>query len=399
MAILIEMPKLSDTMEEGIILKWRKKEGDEIKQGEILVDIQSDKADMELDAFESGVIRKIFVEEGKGVKIGERIAIIGLKDEDISDLLSRVKKIVTKEEKKVIDKNIEPERKTSPHETKISSGRIKATPLAKKIAKDNRIDLAYLKGSGPNGRIIKQDVSEQMRSGIGSIQIGKGKSVPISLMRKTIAKRLVESKNQAPHFYLTASIKMDSAFKSREEFNSSKNKKISFTDIIVKAIATCLKKHQKVNSVWNVDSIIQNEEINIGVAVAIEDGLITPVVKNCDQKNILEISDEIKILAAKAKEKKLKPEEFQGNSFTISNLGMFDIDNFTAIINPPDSAILAVGAINEIPVVEDGKITIAKIMKVTLSCDHRVIDGAVGAQFLQSLKEILEKEIVINSNE
>lgn len=389
MAVIIEMPKLSDTMEEGIILKWKKNEGEEILQGEILVEIQSDKADMELDAFESGVVRKIFVEAGKGAKIGEKIAIIGSRDEDISELLTSTKKIETKIEKPKIEKKLEEKKFSQSNKNE----NLKASPLAKKIARENRIDLQFLSGSGPSGRIIKQDVDDVIHSNVGSPQIGKGKSVPISLMRKTIAKRLVESKNSSPHFYLTSKIKMDSVFKLREDFNAKQNKKITFTDIIVKAISISLSKNQQVNSVWLGDSIFQNEEINIGVAVALEDGLITPVVKDCDKKNIIEISDEIKSLATKAKEKKLKPEEFQGNCFTISNLGMFEIDNFTAIINPPDSAILAIGSIVDTPIVEENKIVISKIMKVTLSCDHRVIDGAIGAKFLQTFKKLMEFEV------
>ena len=391
MATIIEMPKLSDTMEEGIILKWRKKEGEEIKQGEVLVDIQSDKADMELEAYDSGVVKKIFVNEGIGAKVGEKIAIIAAQNEDISGLLNETKKIVNEAEQK-IDSGKKVETKQTQQKVE-RSGKFVASPLAKKIARENRIDLSFVNGSGPGGRIIKQDIDEIMRAGMGTVKFGKGDSVPLSLMRKTIARRLVESKIQAPHFYLTMKIKMDSAVKKREEFNSAKNTKISFNDLIIKAVSIGLKKHPQVNSSWNFDSIFVNEEINIGVAVAIDDGLITPVVRDCDKKNILQISAEVKELAVRAKEKKLKPEEFQGNTFTISNLGMFEIENFTAIINPPDSAILAIGSIIDEAIVVDGKIVVGKTMKVTLSSDHRVIDGAVGAQFLQTVKNNLEDEI------
>lgn len=394
MATRIDMPKLSDTMEEGIILKWKKNEGDTIKQGEIIAEIQSDKADMELEAYESGVILKLFAKEKEAVKIGAPLVIIGKAGEDFSNLLKTETKKV--ENKKSASSEISKTTKTTVSKISTSDKRIKASPLAKRIAIEKGVELNYLVGTGPLGRIVKQDVENYSLVSNVKYSDEEVNRIPISLMRKTIARRLSASKVIAPHFYVTIEIKMDKVAEMREKINSEKNVKISYNDFIVKAVSIAIQKHPEVNSSWNHDSIVYHKKIDIGVAVSTDEGLTTPVVRNSNDKSLQEISSEIKQLAIKSKERKLKPEEFQGSTFTISNLGMFDVENFTAIINPPESAILAVGTVVEKPIISANKIVIGKVMKVTLSCDHRVIDGAMAGRFLQTLKQILESTTEIN---
>lgn len=401
MATKVSMPKLSDTMEEGIILKWLKKEGDAVKQGEIIAEVQTDKADMELEAYDTGILRKIFVAEGKGAAVGKPIAIIGTASEDIAALLvdtsapsagHAAPAIVVPSPK--ASEESQPSVVTAAAPSAAVDARMKASPLAKAIAQQNKIDLNSISGSGPMGRIVKKDLESALTRGASrsprTYVPGTSTEIPLSLMRKTIAKRLVESKTTAPHFYLTYDVDMKRAMDLRASINSDADVKISYNDIIVRACALALRNHPKVNSSFAIDKIIQHGAINVGVAVAIEDGLITPVIRNTDMKSLFEIAGESKELAAKAREKKLKPEEFSGGTFTVSNLGMYDVEEFAAIINPPEAAILAVGTIVEKPVVENGQIVLGHRLKLTLSCDHRVVDGAVGAQFMQEVKLTLE---------
>ena len=397
------MPKLSDTIDEGIILKWVKKEGDSVKQGEIIAGVQTDKAEMELEAYDSGIIRKIFVPEGKGAPVGKPIAIIGSATEDISALLVDTSApVVSHGVSPSIEAPKTPEQSKPPVTAVVSAsagadGRTKASPLAKVIAEQNKIDLSMISGSGPMGRIVKRDLEPVLAKGLPvaskNYVAGKTVEIPLSMMRKTIAKRLVESKTTAPHFYLTYEIDMDRAVDFRTSLNAALNMKTSYNDIIVKTCALALRDHPKVNSSFAGDKIIQHGPINVGIAVALDDGLITPVIRNADMKSIQEIANESKELATKARDKKLKPDEFSGGTFTVSNLGMFGVEEFAAIINPPEGAILAVGAIVEKAVVVNGKVQTGSRLKLTLSCDHRVVDGAVGAQFMQEVKAILENPI------
>ena len=406
MATKMLMPKLSDTMDEGVILKWRKKEGESIKQGDILADIQSDKADMEQEAYDSGVILKLFVKEGEGVKVGAPLVIIGKAGEDIAHLLSEAPASTppsTQSAAPAPVKEVPAAPVTvAPQEAQSFTGgnslRVKASPLAKKIAQENNIDLAMISGSGPGGRIIRRDVESTTSAASTKANVFAQKEsvkIPLSMMRKTIAKRLLESKSTVPHFYLTVEINMKRAIEFRNSLNSSGDIKISYNDLVVKATALALRQNPKANSSFGGDHIVQHGRIDISIAVAIDEGLITPVLRSADMKGLADISSEIKDLAKKAREGKLKPEEFTNGTFTISNLGMFDIENFAAIINPPEGAILAVGAIIEKPVVEHNTLVAGHTMKVTLSCDHRVIDGAIGAAFLQSFKRILENPALL----
>jgi pyruvate dehydrogenase E2 component (dihydrolipoamide acetyltransferase) len=397
MATLIKMPKLSDTMEEGVILKWLRKEGEKIKQGDILVEIQSDKADMELEAYDSGVVRKIFVPEGSKAPIGGLIAVIGGPDEDISAVLSGTPTISAP---KAVDRSMQPASSAAqaPQPTeKPSDGKGKASPLARKLASDYKIDLSSVSGSGPQGRVIKRDL-EGMLSGkpSGSPAISKpiipgtSNDVELSPIRKTIAKRMTESKATAPHFYVTVEVDMDPAMTFRDQINNVKEIKLSFTDIVIKASSEALMKHPQVNATYLGDKMRQYHYTHIGVAVAMEEGLVTPIVRNCEQKRLDQINAELRDLVERARTRKLKPDEYLGATFTISNLGMFGVDEFAAIVNPPEGAILAVGGIVEKPVVKNSQIVIGHTMKVTLSSDHRIIDGAVAARFMQDLKKILE---------
>jgi pyruvate dehydrogenase E2 component (dihydrolipoamide acetyltransferase) len=403
MATKMLMPKLSDTMEEGVILKWRKKEGDKVKAGEIIADIQSDKADMEQEAYDTGVLLKIFPKEGDGVKVGSPLVIIGKEGEDISALVREsspapsVPKTETAAHAPAVVPMSPPPAEAAPVPPAASStGRIKASPLAKKIAQDKNIDLRSITGSGPYGRIVKADVLST--SGTAALQRKvltplETKEIPLSMMRKTIAKRLMESKSTIPHFYLTVEMNMRRAIEFRTSLTDLTGTKISYNDMIVKAAALALRENPKANSSYMGEKIVQHGRVDVSVAVAVDEGLITPVIRSADQKTLQEISTETKELAARAREGKLKPEEFTNGTFTISNLGMYDIENFAAIINPPEGAILAVGSIVQKPVIENGVIAAGNTMKVTLSCDHRVVDGAVGAEFLRSFKKMIENPL------
>lgn len=404
MATKIMMPKLSDTMEEGIILKWVRKEGERVRQGEIIAEIQTDKADMELEAYDSGVLKRIVVPEGGRVPVGSLIAIIGDADEDIALLLeetSKPRRGIVQDQEPAVGGAKEGVTTEDTGGGRIDT-RVKASPLAKRIAEEHGIDLASVRGSGPEGRITKEDVEVAVSTRVSTAPAASGlvaaqgleyEDVEPSLMRKTVARRMHESKITVPHFYVTMEINMKNAIEFRRELNELEDAKVTFTDIIVKGSAVALVRHPKVNSSFVGDKIRLNRAVNIGVAVALDDGLVTPVIRNCESKSLRDIATESKDLADRARARKLKPEEYQGGTFTVSNLGMFDVENFVAIINPPEGAILAVGAIAEKPVIENEQVTIGHTMKVTLSCDHRVIDGAVGAQFLQELRKILENPL------
>tara|TARA_B100001250_G_scaffold404211_1_gene419827 strand:- start:288 stop:1505 length:1218 start_codon:yes stop_codon:yes gene_type:complete len=404
------MPRLSDTMTDGVVSKWHKKEGDEIKEGDLLADIETDKATMEFESFQEGFLLYIGVKESESAPVDSVLAILGQKGEDISSLLDQENDKSKKETNELITQ--EEENKSSSEQsdlnqkiiTPLSSNdekRLKISPLARKIANEKGIDVNTIQGSGDNGRIIKRDLESVDKNVIvESIQPNTSQTLsatnhPLSQMRKTIANRLSESKFSAPHFYLTTKINVDSLIELRKNLITNLDTKISFNDIIIKAVAFSLSKHPNINVSWGKQSIIENKEINIGVAIAVEDGLVVPVIKNTDQHNILDISKKIKEFVGKANNKKLTLDELTGNTFTVSNLGMFGIDEFTAIINPPDSCILAIGSIQQTPIVKDGEIKIGNVMKVTLSSDHRVVDGAQGAQFLKTLKTMLENPLLM----
>ena len=425
MAEIIRMPKMSDTMEEGVIASWLKKVGDEIKSGDILAEVETDKATMELESYDDGTLLHIGIKDGESVPVNGIIAIIGEKDEDISEILNEassdssnkeeekeplVEENIDKKDEEVKDEEINKDISDSIKEVEnteniSSNGRTKASPLAKKIALEKGIDLKNIQGSGEGGRIIKKDLESipSEDANIPSQKIDLPKiiaeesydEIAVSQMRKTISKRLSESKFTAPHFYLTMEINMDNCIEGRKKINETSQVKISFNDIILKACASALRKHPMVNSSLIENKIRKNHHIHIGVAVAVDEGLLVPVIRFADNKTLTHISLEVKDLADKAKEKKLQPSDWEGNTFTISNLGMFGIEEFTAIINPNDSCILAVGGIKNTPVVKNGEIIPGNIMKVTMSCDHRLVDGATGAKFLKTLKELLEDPIKI----
>ncbi len=412
MAIKISMPKLSDTMTEGHLVKWLKKEGDRVEASEIIAEAESDKATMELEAYDSGVLLKIIVPEGGKVPVGGTLAIIGEKGEDISPLLKSGPVVETTPSG---DSPLLPDSLPSvPKAEAISddglitsgTGRIKASPLARKLAAERGLDLRRIAGSGTGGRIIVRDINaapapaaapSAVPSAVSQVVAGReDQNLALSTMRIAIAKRLTESKNTAPHFYLTMDIDMDQAVEFRTTLNTLQTEvKISYNDLIVKATARALTRHPMVNASFQEQSIVQRGRVDIGVAVAIEDGLITPIVRQADRKSILEISQEVRALAEKARTRKLLPDEYTGSTFTISNLGMYDITHFTAIINPPEAAILAVGSVRRIPVVRENQVVPGWRMQVTLSCDHRVVDGATGALFLQELKRLLENPVAM----
>lgn len=425
---VVLMPRLSDTMTEGVIAGWNKNVGDTVKKGDVLAEIETDKATMELESYKNGTLLYAGAKKGEKIAVNDLLAIIGEKGKvDVDAIVAAAKSgggqpAATeqpapdshREEAKGSAGSGQLETVSEEHAVSSSSnGRVKASPLAKKIAAEKGIDLKGVQGSGDGGRIVKQDIdnykpaAKQSASG-GQLQtsIGAARSqqpagqvsfdeVPVSQMRKVIAKRLAESKFSAPHFYLTMAIDMDKAVESRTKLNETSKVKISFNDIVLKACAVALKQHPAVNSSWLGDKIRYNHHINIGVAVAVEDGLLVPVVRFADTKSLSQIGAEVKEYAQKAKDKKLQPSEWEGNTFTISNLGMFGIDEFTAIINPPDACILAVGGISQVPVVKNGAVVPGNVMKVTLSCDHRVVDGATGAAFLQTLKKLLEEPLLM----
>lgn len=403
MAEVIRMPRMSDTMEEGNIVGWLKKEGDKVEAGDTLAEVETDKATMELDSFTDGIILHIAVKEGP-VPIDGIIAVIGKEGEDWKSLLASPSPSAAKAEEPAAPSlsSVSSAPITTP-QAPISdnSDRIKASPLAKNIAKEAGVDISAISGSGDSGRIIKRDVEAFLQSGTISTKPASApvfaqsgsEEKPVSQMRKTIARRLSESMFSAPHFYLTMTLDMENAIASRNKINEISPVKISFNDLVIKAVAASLKKHPAINASWLGDKIRYHHDVHIGVAVAVEDGLLVPVIKNTDLKSLSQINNEVKVLAGKAKDKKLQPDEMTGNTFTISNLGMFGIDEFTAIINPPDACILAVGAIQAKPVVKNGAVVPGNEMKVTLSCDHRVVDGATGAQFLQTFKGYMEDPV------
>ncbi|MBM3451818.1 MAG: pyruvate dehydrogenase complex dihydrolipoamide acetyltransferase [Bacteroidetes bacterium] len=417
MAELVYMPKLSDTMTEGVVAAWNKKVGDVIKSGEVLAEIETDKATMEFESFYDGTLLHIGVETGKAAPVNSLLAIIGLPDEDISSLLSNAP--LPESESTVGSDPIKIEANTTPVAAPVQmdlpkkeptiepiiytdSERVFASPLAKKLAEEKGIDIGYVSGTGEGGRITKRDVDHYVpytSTGKSNKTITPGIEAfhdePVSQMRKTIAKRLSDSKFTAPHFYLTLDIDMDNAIALRKSLNTVAEVKISFNDMVVKSVANALKKHPAVNSSWLGDVIRRNQHVHIGVAVAVDEGLIVPVIRFADTKELTQISAEVKEYAQRAKEKKLQPSDWEGNTFTISNLGMFGIESFTAIVNPPDSCIMAVGGIKETPVLKNGMVVPGNVMKVTLSCDHRVVDGAIGSAFLQTFKQYMENPVVL----
>lgn len=417
-ATVVRMPLLSDTMKEGKIVAWHKKEGDKVKSDDVLADVETDKATMEVMPYADGTLLYVGVKEGEAAKVNDIIAIVGKPGTDVKPYLQNdlaVQNEETAGEPKDSDQSgVRAKAEVSPVQTEGGTEeddeRVKASPLAKKLAEEKGIDIRQVKGSGDNGRIIKRDVDQfqpsqaaarpaQQKQAAATPPVALGKEgytdQPLSQMRKVIAQRLSESKFTAPHFYLRMTVTMDKAIEARKAINEVSPVKVSFNDLIVKAAAMALRKHPEVNSSWMGDFVRQNQHIHIGNAVAIEDGLIVPVIKFADQKSLSQIAEESKSLAEKARTKKLQPPEFSGNTFTISNLGMMDIDEFTAIINPPDSCILAVGKIAATPVVENNQVVVRQLLKLTLSCDHRVVDGAVGARFLQTLKAHLENPVTM----
>jgi pyruvate dehydrogenase E2 component (dihydrolipoamide acetyltransferase) len=410
MAEVIKMPRLSDTMTEGKIVSWNKKVGDSVKPGDVLAEVETDKATMELESYQEGVLLHIGVDAGNAVIVDGVLAVIGKAGEDFQALLSEAPKDNTASVANTPTAAPEPAaapqaQASSPIATSQNDSRVKASPLAKKIAEEKGINIQSLVGSGDGGRIVKRDLDQaQPQSGstptktfTPTAPVGTEGyiDIPLTQMRKTIARRLSESMFSAPHFYLKMEINMDAAIEARNAINAVSPVKVSFNDMIIKASAAALRRHPDVNSSWMGDFIRQNQHIHIGSAVAMPDGLIVPVVRFADQKSLSDIAAETKMLYGKAKDKKLQPQEFSGNTFTISNLGMMDIEDFTAIINPPDSCILAVGRIKEVVVKKGEGFAVSNVMKVTLSCDHRSVDGAVGASFLQTLKGFIEQPVTM----
>ncbi len=411
MAEVIRMPKMSDTMTEGVIVAWHKKVGDTVAPGDILAEVETDKATMELENYVKGTLLHIGIKEGEAVPVDAVIAVLGQPGEDFSALLSAAPAAVPAKEEKpaesapanTLSPVSTPATPAAPAPVASADGRVKASPLARKMAEEKGVDLNSVQGTGDNGRIVRRDIENyqpaaKAASTAGSTAVFGQESyeeVAVSQMRKTIARRLSESKFTAPHFYLTMEINMDKAVAARKAINEYAEVKVSMNDIIVKAASIALRKHPKVNSSWLGDKIRFNHHIHIGVAMAVDEGLLVPVVRFADHKSLSQISAEVKAYSEKAKSKKLQPSDWEGNTFTISNLGMFGIEEFTAIINPPDACILAVGGVKETVVVKNGEMRPGQVMKVTLSCDHRAVDGVVGSQFLQTLKELLEEPVKI----
>ena len=437
MAEVVRMPKMSDTMTEGVIAKWHKKVGDKVKSGDLVAEIETDKATMEFESYQEGTLLYRAAEEGKAVPVDGILAVLGKEGEDYKAVLGEEgsKTLEKKEEASPAKKestakapepapaktespkpaakpspSVQPASKPAPV---MSDSRLKASPLAKKMSSEKGIDLNAVQGSGENGRIVKRDVewfkpgnaspkksskasaAEPIRLPDSFVSEESSEEISVSQMRKTIAKRLAESKFTSPHFYLTIDMDMDNAISTRESINVSKGTKISFNDLVIKAAAFALRVHPKVNSSWQGETIRINHHVHIGVAVAVEEGLLVPVVRFADSKTLSEINSEVKQYAQKAKDKKLQPADWQGNTFTISNLGMYGIEDFTAIINPPDACILAIGAVRQVPVIKNGNVVPGNRMKVTLSCDHRVVDGATGADFLKTFKALMENPVVM----
>ena len=406
---IINMPRLSDTMEEGTVASWLKQVGDSIEEGDILAEIETDKATMEFESFFSGVLLHIGTAVGQTAPVDTLLAIIGPAGTDVSAILAAPpaspKAAISEVEEAPVTPTPKVEPVAAPVATVAAStpntGRIMASPLAKKIAKEKGIDLQLVTGTGESGRIVKRDVEQYTPAAVSSAQptvfvpAGQEKQEEIlnSQMRKTIAKRLGASKFSAPHYYLSVELDMDAAIAFRKQYNSIPDTKISFNDIVVKAVALSLKGHPQVNSQWFDDKMVLNHHVHVGVAVAVEDGLVVPVLRFANEMNLPQIGKQVRDYAGRARTKKLTPQEMDGSTFTVSNLGMFGITEFTSIINQPNSAILSVGAIVQKPVVKEGEIVVGNTMKLTLACDHRTVDGATGAQFLQTLKEFIENPI------
>jgi pyruvate dehydrogenase E2 component (dihydrolipoamide acetyltransferase) len=416
MAEIIRMPKLSDTMTDGVVAAWHKKVGDKVSAGEVLAEIETDKATMEFESFQDGVLLHIGVEKGKSAPVNNILAIIGTAGEDISALLKEESVAVPASESQPQPAVQEVKKETSvaavvPQKAAVATppvqttslpaeisanGRIFASPLARKLAEEKGINISRVRGSGEGGRIVKRDIENYQGGAMAFTSIERFTEEPVSQMRRVIAQRLSESKFSAPHFYLTISINMDNAMEARTSINKYiEPQKVSFNDMVIKAAAVSLRKHPKVNAAWLGDRIRYNEHIHIGMAVAVEEGLLVPVIRFADNKTLTQIGAEAKSFADRARARKLQPEDWAGNTFTISNLGMFGIEEFTAIINPPDACILAVGGISQVPVVKNGTVVPGNVMKVTLSCDHRVVDGAVGSAFLQTFKNLLENPVLL----
>jgi pyruvate dehydrogenase E2 component (dihydrolipoamide acetyltransferase) len=413
---VVTMPRLSDTMTEGVVAQWHKKVGDKVVEGDVLAEIETDKATMEFESFQEGTLLYIGVQEGESAPVDAILAILGEAGTDVSAIVNSGSK-PTKEESKPVAKPTTSNEQPTPNnkkketsnqqpvkQTKTVDGRILASPLAKKLASEKGIDLSTISGTGESGRVIKRDIDsykeevivvEQVAQAVASPYQESFEEVKVSQMRKTIARRLVESKNEAPHYYLTVEIDMDQAIANRKAINNMPDTKVSFNDMVIKAAAMALKKHPNVNTSWQGDKVRHNQHVNIGVAIAVEDGLLVPVIRFADTKQLTTISAEVKDYAVKAKAKKLQPEDWEGSTFTISNLGMFGIEEFTSIINQPDSSILSVGAIVQKPVVKNGEIVVGNTMKVTMANDHRTVDGATGAMFLQTFKMYLENPVTM----
>lgn len=416
MAEIVRMPKLSDTMTEGTVAAWHKKVGDKVKSGELLAEIETDKATMEFESYVDGVLLYIGVEKGKTVAVDALLAVFGEAGEDVSALVAGDSAApALKEEAPVVvvaapsapvveaprtaavQAPVSQVAAAASAPTPVNDGRMRVSPLAKKLAEDKGLPLQYIPGSGDGGRIVRRDID----AFVAGAAVQSANAVEsfteenVSQMRKTIARRLAESKFTAPHFYLTMEINMGRAVEARAAMNAATGSKVSFNDMVIKATSLALKQHPKVNSSWQGDTIRYNHHVHMGVAVAVDEGLLVPVVRFSDTKSLAQINQEVKVFADKAKNKKLQPSDWEGNTFTISNLGMFGIEEFTAIVNPPDACILAVGAIREVPVVKNGAVVPGHTMKLTLSCDHRVVDGASGSAFLQTLRALLEEPVLM----
>ena len=410
MAEIVRMPKLSDTMTEGVVAAWHKKVGDEVESGELLAEIETDKATMDFESFQDGILLHIGVETGATAPVDSILCVLGEKGEDIKRILADAEKNVIIKDKESVPApsaapapvaaldTVAPVTPPPPVAPLATNARVIASPLAKKLADKLGLSLDRIPGSGEGGRVVKRDVENFKMAGATGMPVmtqEKFTEVGVSQMRKTIARRLAESKFTAPHFYLSISIDMSNAMQARKAINDQGLYKVSFNDMVVKATAVALRKHSAVNSSWLEDRIRYNEHVNIGVAVAVEDGLLVPVVRFADGKSFATIGEEVRDFAGRAKAKTLQPADWEGSTFTISNLGMFGIENFTAIINPPDACILAIGGISNVPVVKNDEVVPGHVMKVTLSCDHRVVDGATGAAFLQEFKNLLENPVLM----
>lgn len=422
MATKVHMEALSPTMEEGQVVRWLKSEGDDVSEGEILAEIETDKATMELSARGEGVLRKVLVDEGATAAVGSIIAVIAAQDEDVSGILDEVGDAdgaeAPAEEKAAqgaADQEAEPaEEPRTPAPTggpgdgaraPAADGRVKASPLARRLAEDAGLELTRLEGSGPGGRIVKRDIEAALEEGAPEAAPAAAalpeegyEDIQLSQMRKTIAKRLTESIAPVPHFFLTIDVDMERALEARRRVNAVLEQedggKVSVNDLVLQVTARALRRHPECNAHWLGDAVRRFRDVHLGVAVAIDDGLITPVVRNAHRKGLVEISREVRELAKRARDKRLQPDEYQGATFSVSNLGMFGIEEFTAVINPPEAGILAVGQVEERPVVVDGDLEVRPRMKITMSCDHRTIDGAQGSSFLQTLKAMLEDPAV-----